>query len=180
MRPMRRITMCDLYDLVQVLTQKFQRKNKDLDYENMVAGLQECLGEEGLLEFPAWHRDLSHGEIMYCTFTKKILPLPEKIISGHGKEELLDKNHFMIQIFRIPYTEQPNLFNLLRVAVYTGLLMLTLRSNDFPDGIVKAYKDLKMHNLINFVSRDDYTALMEQMPDDMVRRVTDGLVACIA
>lgn len=168
--------MCDLFDVVQSLTQKFQRKYKDLNYDELVNGLHNALDEYADLEFPEWHKDLQHGEIMYHTFTKKVLPLPEKIISGYGTEELLDKNHFMIQIFRIPYQEQPTLFNLLRVAVYTGLLVLTLRANDFPDGIVKAYKDLKMHNLINFISRDNYTKLMEKMPDDMSKRVTDGLV----
>ena len=54
--------------------------------------------------------------------------------------------------------------------------MTTLRSNDFPDGIVKAYKDLKMHNLINFISRDDYTSLMEQMPNNITKQLTEGLV----
>lgn len=168
--------MCDLFDLVLTLSQKFYRKNKDLDYEKLIDGLEQVLGEEGDIAFPNWHKDLHHGEIMYCTFTKKVLPLPEKIISGYGTVELLDKNHFMIQIFRIPYQEPPTLFNLLRIAVYTGLLAPTLRANDFPDGIVKAYKDLKMHNLINYISREDYTRLMEQMPDDMTKRVTEGLV----
>lgn len=168
--------MCDLFDVVQSLTQKFQRRYKELNYEELVHGLHESLDEYADFEFPEWHNDLQHGGIMYHTFTKKVLPLPEKIISGYGTEELLDKNHFMIQIFRIPYQEPSTLFNLLRVAVYTGLLNLTLRANDFPDGIVKAYKDLKMHNLINFISRDNYTKLMEQMPDDMSKRVTDGMV----
>lgn len=171
--------MCDLYELVQSLTQKFQRKNKDLDYEKLISGLVEVLGDEGNIEFSGWHKDLQYGEIMYSTFTKKILPLPEKIISGYGTEEFLDKNHFMIQIFRIPYQDAPTLLNLLKIAVYTGLLMLTLRANDFPDGIVKAYKDLKMHNLINFISRNDYTTLMDQMPDDMTQRLTEGLVDCV-
>jgi hypothetical protein len=82
----------------------------------------------------------------------------------------------MIQIFRIPYRDPPTLINLLKIAIYTGLLMLTLRVNDFPDGIVKAYKDLRMHNLINFISREDYIHLMEQMPDDITKSVTEGLV----
>jgi len=168
--------MCDLFDLVQTLTQKFQRKNKDLDYEKLIGNMGEILGDEGDFTFPCWHKDLHQGEIMYCTFTKKVLPLPEKIISGYGVEELIHKNHFMIQIFRIPYEEPATLFNLLRIAVYTGLLMQTLRVNDFPDGIVKAYKDLKMHNLINYISREDYTSLMERMPDNIGKRLSDGLV----
>lgn len=167
--------MCDLFDLVQSLTQKFQRMDKDLDYERLVHGLCVVLGDLGDLEFPNWHKDLGQGEIMYHTFTKKVLVLPEKVITGYGTEELLDKNHFMIQIFRIPYMEAPTLLNLLRIAVYTGLLVNTLRVSDFPEGIVKAYKDLRMHNLINFIDREDYNKLMEQMPDDMTKRVTEGL-----
>lgn len=170
--------MCDLYDLVQSLIQKFQKKYKTLDHERLISAMDTLLSKEGVIdmELPSWHKDLSYGEDMYCTFTKKVLLLPEKIISGHGTTELITKNHFMIQIFRIPYRDPPTLGNLLKVALYSGLLMSNLRANDFPDGIVKAYKDLKMHNLINFVNREDYTLLMKQMPDDISKKLTDSLV----
>ena len=169
------LLMCDLFDLIQTLTQKFQRKNKDLDYLMFINHIQEVLGEHGTLTFSSWHEDLAENGLMYHTFTKKVLPLPEKIISGFGKEELLDKNHCMIQIFKIPLNEDPNLFNLLKIAVYSGILLVTLKASDFPEGIVKAYRDLKMHNLINFISRDNYTSLMEKMPDDIVKQITDSL-----
>jgi hypothetical protein len=170
--------MCDLYDLVQTLVQKFQKKYKNLDHEKLITAMDALLTRENVseLELPAWHKDLGYGEDMYCTFTKKVLLLPEKIISGHGTIELITKNHFMIQIFRIPFRESPTLGNLLKVALYSGLLIGNLRVNDFPDGIVKAYKDLKMHNLINFVNREDYTTLMKKMPDDMTKKLNECLI----
>ena len=170
--------MCDLYELVQSLVQKFQKKYKTLDHEKLIAAMDGLLSKEGImeLELPSWHKDLAYGEDMYCTFTKKVLLLPEKIISGHGTTELITKNHFMIQIFRIPYREAPTLGNLLKIALYSGLLLGNLRVNDFPDGIVKAYKDLKMHNLINFVNRDDYTLLMNKLPDDISKKLNECLV----
>jgi hypothetical protein len=167
--------MCDLFDLTQTLTQKFQRKNKDLDYLLFIDHIDDLLGDHSSLTFSNWHEDLAENGLMYHTFTKKLLPLPEKIISGFGKEELLDKNHCMIQIFKIPFLEEPTLMNLLKIGVYTGILSVNLKSSDFPEGIVKAYRDLKMHNLINFISRDEYTKMMEKMPDDIVKHITDSL-----
>lgn len=170
--------MCDLYELIQSLTQKLQRKNKNLDYTKLIEDIGVILGTSGDISFDKWHEDLAapYG-VMYCTFTKKVLPLPEKVISGLGVEEFLDKNHFMIQIFRIPLTEEPTALNLLKIAVYTGLLVKTLRSSDFPEGIAKAYSDLKMHNMINYISRTEYVKLMEQMPDNMIKRINEGMVA---
>lgn len=103
--------------------------------------------------FSGWNEDLLYNGTMYHTpeelleknqawwFTKKVLVLPEKLTSGWGVDELLDKNHFMIQIFRIPLQEQPTLFNLLKIGIYTGLLLNTLKAQDFPEGIVKAFED---------------------------------------
>jgi len=167
--------MCDLYTDVHDLTQKFVKKNKQIDYNLLIINLQLILDDLALLQFPTWHKDLAYGELMYSTFTKKVLLLPEKVISGFGTEELLHNNHFIIQNFRIPYKETPNLFNLLKIAIYTALLS-SIKVKELPDGIVKAYKDLKMHNLINYISRQHYTQLMEKMPHDISKRITSGLV----
>ena len=167
--------MCDLFESIQNLSQKFQKKTKDLDYLLFIEHINSLLGEYINHKFPNWHEDLMEDGIMYHTFTKKVLQLPEKIISGFGNEEIIDKNHFMIQVFKIPLREDATLGNLVKIAVYTGFLSVNLKGNDFPDGIVKAYRDLKMHNLINYISRDDYTKLIGVLPEDIVKQVTDNL-----
>jgi hypothetical protein len=173
--------MSDLFDLVQQLSQKFLRKNKDLDHEKLARDLGDFLEELeiGNLSFKEWNVEFRRNGEMYHTFTKKILVLPEKIISGFGVEEMVDKNHYLIQIFRLPLQDVPTLFNLLLVAMYTGFLLLSLRSNDFPEGIVKAYKDLKMHNMINYIERNEYTKLMDQMPDNITKVLTEFLVQSV-
>jgi hypothetical protein len=173
--------MTDLFDLIQQLGQKFLRKTHDLNHEKLALNLNKILEDLELrdLKFKNWNVELRRNGELYHTFTKKILILPEKIVSGFGVEELVNKNHYMIQIFRIPLQDDPTLFNLLLVALYTGFLLISLRSNDFPEGIVKAYKDLKMHNMINYIDREEYTKLMEQMPDNITKILTDTLVQSV-
>ena len=113
---------------------------------------------------------------MYHTFTKKVLPLPEKIISGFGIEELIDKNHWIIQIFKIPLNDPPTLGNLLKIAIYNGLLQVNIKSNDLPEGIVKAYKDLKMHNMINYISRSEYDKLLSSLPSSFDKDLSSEIV----
>lgn len=168
--------MCDVYDLVQQLSQKFMRRYKSLDHLELIAGLKDILGAHGDLKFNRWNPELQQYGDMYMTFTRKVLAYPERVISGFGDEELLEKNHFLIQIFRIPLNDQPTLYNLLCIAIYTGLLLDNLKANDFPEGIVKAYKDLKMHNMINYVSRDDYNELLKGVPDNIEKLITDGFI----
>ena len=111
--------MCDLYILVHTLIQKLQKKHRNLDYAKLINDLRLILGETGNIEFDKWHEDLEEGGIMYCTFTKKVLLLPEKLINGWGTETFVDKHHFMIEIFRMPLDSAPTLFNLLKIAIYT-------------------------------------------------------------
>jgi hypothetical protein len=168
--------MCDLYDIIQQLSQKFIRKNKDLDYIKLAKDLEYILGSYGEIEFKEWNVELQPSGDLYATFTKKILELPEKIISGYGVEEIIDKHHFMMQIFRIPLQSPPTLYNLLLIAMYSGFLILTLRVNDFPDGIVATYKQMQMQSMINYIDLAEYNKIMQQMPDNIVKQVTDGLV----
>jgi hypothetical protein len=141
----------------------------------MDAVIGEALGEHKDIVFSKWNPELKRNGEMYHTFTKKILVMPEKIISGFGIEELVTLHHYIIQVFRIPFNEAPTLHNLLRVALYHGLLV-NLKVNDLTEGIVKSYKDLHMSDLINYIDRTEYKKLMEHMPDDIVSVMTEALV----
>ena len=159
--------MTDLFEDIQTLATKFLRKNKDLDYIKLLDELRDIMGDSANISLNHWCKGFQTEEDMYCTFTRKVLPLPEKVISGFGDMEYIDKHHFIIEVFRTPLKEEATLFNLLKISFYCGLLLSNLKVNDLPEGIVKAYRDLKMHNLINFVSRKNYNEALEQLPKDL-------------
>jgi len=170
-------TQCDLYELVQLLTQKLRRKHgARLNYEGIINVLSDVLQGHGLLQFSDWHPDVKNGGLYYHTFTKKVLALPERVISGSGDEQILDQNHFIIQIFRIPLKESPTLLNLLKIAVYTGILTQTMKAQDYPEGIVKAFNSLKMHQFINYVSREEYNTLLSRVPKDIGEVIKSSMV----
>ena len=50
--------MCDPFELVLSLTQKFQKKNKDLDYLLFIEHILNILGDYANLQFSSWHEDL--------------------------------------------------------------------------------------------------------------------------
>lgn len=174
--------MCDLYDVVQQQSIKLMKKHKDLDYNKLADDLYTALDEYAETPVGEWSDGLlpdgpdGQGD-MYVTFTKKVLELPEKMVSGFGAEEYITKNHFMIQIFRIPLDHEPTLYNLLLIAMYTGFLTVILRVDDMPHGIVKAFQNLKMQNRINYVSSDAYQKAMDSLPQSMEKDVKTAMVA---
>lgn len=176
--------MCDLYDVVQQLSIKLMKKNKNLDYRELPEVLYGAIHDYADVSVGEWNSGLlsdgpdGQGD-MYVTFTKKVLELPEKVISGYGNEEYIDKNHFMIQVFRIPADSPPTLYNLLLIAMYTGFLSLVLRVDDMPQGIVKAFQSLKMHNMINYVDRAEYQRVMDSLPKGIEKDVTAAMVASV-
>jgi len=153
----------DLYDHVQKLV-TFICKKENLHGNILDTKLKEIFQDEDTpLDFVKWNPELLQDGVLYHTFTKKILLLPERVINGLGEEKILDKNYYMIQIFRIPFQEKPTLLNLLRVSLYCGLIQTTLRNDDFPEGIVKAFKTLKVYKMINFVAKEDCKELNDKL-----------------
>ena len=171
--------MTDLFDEIQSLGTKLSQKHRDLDYLKILDELSDQLGAYGDTLVGPWNKELSQDGTLYFTFTRKVLELPEFIISGFGHKEAIDRNHFIIQIFRIPLQEEPTLFNLLRVSFYCGLLLHGLKSQDFPEGIVKAFKGLKVNELVNFVTRQNYQEAVEKIPTDDASQLIRDL-ACAA
>ena len=127
--------------------------DKLLDYWNVVP---DTLGDVGLTEAQKWNPELDRNGILYMTFTDKVMALPEKLINGKGEEMIILRNKCFIDIFRIPLLEKPTLNNILRIAFANGRLMTNARAGDFPEGLLKAYKDLAIHQLINFVEEKDW------------------------
>lgn len=122
-----------------------------------------------------WNAELLEGGLLYVTFTDKVLDLPEKIITGKGIEKLIQKNHYLIEVFRIPITCEPTLINVMKIAFYNGLLMAQLRATDFPDGLISAYKKFQMEKLFNYVDTKDWNggAITEELVSTLRKAMLD-------
>ena len=168
--------MTDLYTEIQLLANKLIRKYTDLDYNLIIEKLKDILDKYGDISIGAWNKEMLPNGGIYSIFTNKILDLPEKIIKGNGNTELIFKNHIMMQIFKIPCSMQPTMFNLLSISFYCGLLLAVSKTSDFPIGIFKAFNTLKINNLNNFVSEAVYKEALKTLPDDIRHTIYDSLL----
>ncbi len=172
------VLMTDLYEEIQTLATKLARKYKDLDPDLILVNLYNILGEYGDISVGSWNTEILPGGDIYGIFYNKILELPEKIIKGNGTEELILKNHIMMQIFRIPCDVEPTLYHLLSLAVYCGILSQIAKPSDFPEGIIKTFHTLKVNSLNNFVAKDKYTDAITTLPasisSDTVKKLLCG------
>ena len=146
-----------LYTAVQTMASKLHKKYKDnLNYTEMIKSMVSELGEVGDRELGSWSADFVPGGAMYASFTSKVLPLPETIINGFGQQKVIDKNHFMMQVFRIPMQENCTISNVLLIACYTGMLGACMKADDFPEGIVRTFKALNLHAMVCYVDSDNF------------------------
>jgi hypothetical protein len=51
---------------------------------------------------------------------QRFMALPEKTIDGYGKITMLELNHFVIQLVRIPHNEEPSIIKILQLAYNYG------------------------------------------------------------
>ncbi len=174
----------DIYTAIQTTANKLYKKHRDgLKYEQMINGMLTELNVNNFADIclggspnGAWSPDFAHGGAMYTSFTCKIFPLPESIINGFGHRQIIDKNHFMMQIFRIPLKEDCTLGNLLRIACYTGILSACMKADDFPEGIVRTFKALNMYALDCYVNTERYTEAVKAISKEDVDRIVSGLL----
>jgi hypothetical protein len=175
-------TGADIYTAIQTTASKLYKKHRDgLKYEQMINGMMTELAVKNFADIPLapdqlWSSDFANGGSMYTSFTCKILLLPESIINGFGHQKIIDKNHFMMQIFRIPLKESCTLGNLLRIACYTGILSACMKSDDFPEGIVRTFKALNMYSVDCYVNTDRYTEAVKDITKEDIDRILTGLL----
>jgi hypothetical protein len=175
----------NIYTAVQTIASKLYKKHRDgLKYEQMIIGMMTELGEFGyrsltephVVQGESWSPDFAHGGSMYMCFTSKILPLPESIVNGFGHQQRIDKNHFMMQVFRIPLREECNLGNLLRIACYTGILLSCMKADDFPEGVVRTFKALNMHSLDCYIDIERFTEATKDITKEDISRITQAMI----
>jgi hypothetical protein len=123
------------------------------DYEEEIDNIIEILRDNELadIEVGEWHKGFQYNGTLYNTFTKRILAEPEIFINGHGEHIVIEKSHYMCEIFRIPLKCDCTLENIVKIACYTGLLLSSLRQDDFPKGFVKAFRNMGMNSLCSYI-----------------------------
>ena len=169
----------NLYTHVQSMASKLAKKHRTgLKYDNMIQALSDELADLGVGEMSlgAWSPDFAFGGAMYTTFTSKVLLLPETIINGFGQQEIVDKNHFMMEIFRIPLNKPCTLDQLLQIACYTGILSACMKSEDFPEGIVRTFKALNLHAMACYIDTDAFSVADQQIPKEKQTLIVQSLV----
>jgi hypothetical protein len=166
-------TLEQLYDLVHVTARKFRKKFPDSDEKELRNIIEESIPNGAAKE---WKRDVTEDGIMYLNFSDKVLDLPEKTISGRGETKLIKRNHYLIQIFRIPLNYEPTLLNIMLVAFFSGQLMARFVQSEFPEGLVKACKNLRFHSLLNFINDTE----LDEISSNILQETIDVLKKKIA
>jgi hypothetical protein len=148
------------YDHMQKLALYSLNKNSDFPYESILERFHNILDDRGLAdyEFSKWENLYDVGGLK-----EKILSLPEYYVNGYGEKKIIPRNHFMIEIFRTPTSEPPTLFNLFKIGFYAGLVRSNIKVSDYPDGVVKLFRDLKLHTLSNYIAKDSPVRLPENI-----------------
>lgn len=169
MNTLESITMTEnLYCAVQAMAGKLYKIHKsDLKYENMIDALHMKMQDEYFnSKLAEWPSEFSLGGALHTSFTSKIMLLPETVIDGLNNHHKIHKNHFMMQIFRMPLQETCSILNLLTIACYTGILSSCLKVDDFPEGIVKAYKALNIHSSVCYIDPELFNKTLLNIPLD--------------
>jgi hypothetical protein len=142
----------------------------------MIQALTEELEYLGDIPLGNWSGDFAFGGAMYTTFTSKIMLLPETVTNGFGHQSTIDKHHVMMEIFRIPLNKPCTLLNLLLIACYTGILSASMKAEDFPDGIVRAFKALNLYSMACYIDTDAFAVIDQQITKEKQTQIVQSLV----
>jgi len=138
-------TIKDLFNKVKMVLKNKRKENKNFDGKKFWQPIKKLL-ENVKVNFK-WKK-LSSTEI------KKIMNMPEFIINGYGKQEIIEVNHFIIQTVRIPTTEKPTLKKLIQIGLNIGQFKGT------------SSKKLPYSNIDNFVSKSIQNMKLDEVLDN--------------
>jgi len=150
-------------DVVTKLCKTHKIQDDKLNHDILIGGLVDGLGDGGDKIVGKWSKDFELGGVLYNTFTRRVLAEPETIINGFGEEILIVKTHYMCELFRIPMNTECTLANVLKLACYAAMLSFSLKKDDFPEGIVRAFKNMEMTSLFSYLT--DMKTYLENVPD---------------
>ncbi len=156
--------MENLYNIVFNYAKKIRKKVPNFTIDDIWGYIADDIPDVHINELCAidkveWNNDIQFGGTTYRTFADKIMNLPEYYITGNYEQVLQEKNHYFMQILRIPNQNILTLRILMKLAVYNGLLTANLLKSDFPDGLVKLYKNLHLYRMNTYLKYSDWSKL---------------------
>ena len=169
------MTFSQTQTLVKKLLKNYESRGQTFDYEHFLTHLKHQLGERGNHVIGTWNKNLQVGGSLYKEFTVKALHLVEKSIDGYGNESYFERNHYIIQIFKIPLREKCTLFNLMKVACYCALFLFHARSKDYPPRILANFKEQQINSMEMLVMNYDEDCLLQE--DDVRELVSSAAKA---
>jgi hypothetical protein len=146
------------YGSIQKLAAYHISKNPDFDFQAFLEKLRNQIDNDTVCF--EWSDGHNIGGLK-----DKIMPLVEYNINGYGEKTVHRRNHFMISIFRIAESEPATVFNLLKIGVYTGLVKTGMKVSDYPEGVVKLFRDFKLDQISNYISKTDLNAINDVLSE---------------
>lgn len=147
-----------MFEMVSSYSRRYRRAHETADFTEPWEQMAPFFAEHDR-PFKRWSPEITEGGMIYSMIYNKALNLPERVITGKGNQELIEQNHFMIQVFKIPNVEPSTLTNLMRVACFIGLLTAKMAQRDFPEGMVHTLKSLHVLTLISFINDSEIEQL---------------------
>jgi len=84
---------------------------------------------------------------------QRFMALPEKTIDGYGNITMLELNHFVIQLVRIPHNEEPSIIKILQLAYNYGQYVGTREKLLTKSGTFNGIENV--NTIHKFISQED-------------------------
>lgn len=106
-------TVSDLWTSILLNAKKMRELDPNFDGLSFWRSIKGFLRSKSSLEILSWK---NIDQKYYGT----TMSLPEYYIDGYGNKKIIEGNHFLIQIVRIPTTEQPSIRKIMQLAFNIG------------------------------------------------------------
>lgn len=177
-----------LYDIVYKYSQKLKKMNNYANGQKMWQAIKPLLEQFDSSKYPKWNTIILPNGEYYNLIGDKVLSLTEYSINGKGKKKLVEHNHFIIQLFRIPQKEKPTLKKIIQLAFNAGQLSVFLKSKTFEpideydiinkNNIVETYTKYEIYKLNNFIEKKCQNIV--HIPDDVIKKIKFILKAYVS
>ena len=138
----------DIFTLIENKSHDLRKKNPKADGQKFWQPIKNILSEINI-EASSWKKIKKNNKIML---------LPEYVINGYGNQEIIEINHFLIQIVRIPLTEKPTIRKIIQIALnigqYTG----------------SGGKKKKWMNIDNYLSKENIKKIDSNNPKNFIKK----------
>lgn len=154
---MKLTTIYDLFTAILLRSKRERQKDKHFDGLNFWRGLKPILSNSKYQADKWKNISVAHYE--------NTMAIPEYYIDGHGKTIIIEENHFLIQLVRIPKTEIPSLQKIMQIALNIGQYLGYTRKNTIKKSNIKDYVSAKESNtkLLDILTQSDIDILESKL-----------------